>query len=136
MKRGFTIIELLVVVAIIAVLSAVILVSFSDARLKSRDAKRLSDMREIKKALALYNDNAGTFPVAASQIVLTSDDPVSQTLEGASVISNVPTDPLENATFTYRYQSNPSGTAYTLTFCLEGNNIDNFSQGCSNTITP
>ena len=133
--RGFTIIELLVVVAIIAVLSAVVLVTFEDARLKSRDAKRLSDMKELEKAFALYSDSHGHYPISPSQIVLTSDDSVSTELEGEAVITNVPVDPLYDS-LTYRYQTNTLGTTYTLTFCLEGAGIENYAQGCSNTITP
>jgi prepilin-type N-terminal cleavage/methylation domain-containing protein len=135
MRRGFTLIELLVVIAIIAVLSAVLIVSFSDARLKSRDAKRLTDMKEIANALALYYNNTGRFPISASQIVLTSNDAVSVALESALVISNVPIDPRHSA-FTYRYQSNAGGTTYTLTFCQEGANSSRYAPNCNNTFTP
>ena len=133
--RGFTLIELLVVIAIIAILSSLILTSFGEIRLKSRDAKRLSDLREIEKALALYYDNNGSFPIAVSTVTITSEDAVSSALEGDVVISNVPTDPLHD-TYTYTYQSDPAGIVFTLSFCLEGDSIPNFSQGCGNTITP
>ena len=134
-RKGFTLIELLVVVAIIAVLASVILVSFSDVRLKSRDAKRLSDMREIEKALALYHDNNRAFPIAVSTITITSDDVLSTALEGDAAIANVPVDPLHD-TYTYTYRSDISGSTFTLSFCLEGTGIANFSQGCGNIITP
>lgn len=134
-RQGFTLIELLVVVAIIAVLISLILVSLNEVRLKSRDAKRLSDMREIEKALNLYQDNQGNFPIATTAVTITSDDAVSLALEGDLVISNVPIDPLHSS-LTYTYQSDTSGTTFTLSFCLEGDSIPNFSQGCGNTITP
>ncbi len=51
---GFTLIEILVVVAIIALLSSVILISVMSARQKGRDAKRLSDMTQMNTALELY----------------------------------------------------------------------------------
>lgn len=60
--RGFTLIELLVVIAIIGLLSSVVLASLSSARAKSRDAKRLSDMKQIQMALEFYKDSKGKYP--------------------------------------------------------------------------
>lgn len=47
--RGFTLVELLVVIAVIGVLSSIILVGFSGSRAKARDAKRISDLQNILK---------------------------------------------------------------------------------------
>lgn len=61
--RGFTLIELLVVVAIIGLLSSVILASLNGARLKGRDARRLSDIKQMQVALELYyDDNGNKYP--------------------------------------------------------------------------
>lgn len=53
-QPGFTIIELLVVIAIIALLSSLALIALVNARQKSRDVKRLSDMTQMNTALELY----------------------------------------------------------------------------------
>ena len=62
MQRGFTLIELLVVIAIIGILSSVILASLGNARAKSRDATRLSNVRQIQNALELYYADNGEYP--------------------------------------------------------------------------
>ena len=65
-NRGFTLIELLVVIAIIGILSSVVLASLNTARQKSRDARRISDMKQIQLALELYFDaNGNSYPVQA-----------------------------------------------------------------------
>jgi len=61
-KRGFTLIELLVVIAIIGILSSVVLASLNSAREKSRDAKRISDVKNLQLALELYFDSNGEYP--------------------------------------------------------------------------
>jgi len=55
-KKGFTLIELLVVVSIISLLSSIVLASLNTARAKARDARRKSDLNEIRTALEFYFD--------------------------------------------------------------------------------
>lgn len=61
-KRGFSLIELLVVIVIIAMLSAIVLAALSKSREKSRDAKRIYEVGQIQLALELYFDGARSYP--------------------------------------------------------------------------
>jgi len=61
-SRGFTLIELLVVIAIIGILSSVVLASVNTARMKARDARRITDMEQIRMALELYYNDKGYYP--------------------------------------------------------------------------
>jgi len=54
-KKAFTLIELLVVIAIIGILATVSIISLTNARAKSRDAKRAGDMKQIQTALELFS---------------------------------------------------------------------------------
>lgn len=134
---GFTILELLVVVAIIGIISALGLALLSDTRARSRDARRLSDIHEIEKALHLYYSDHSSFPISviATTIDGSVTDGLSQTLEAGGYISDTPSDP-RTGTYDYTYETNDVGTDFTLSFCLETDTVQTFNQGCGNTVSP
>lgn len=68
-RRGFTLIELLVVIAIIGLLASIVLASLNTARRKSRDARRISDVRQIQLALELYFDGSQEYPDTVAAMV-------------------------------------------------------------------
>lgn len=61
-KKGFTIIELIVVIAIIAVLAGIVLVSVNGYISKARNVRRISDVTSYVKALSLYYVDKGKYP--------------------------------------------------------------------------
>ncbi len=102
---GFTLIELLVVIAIIGILASIVLASLNSARRKSRDARRVADVKQLQLALELYFDANATYPGAG--------------LSGISptYIPAIPADPLGGA---YRY-CRLTTTSYHLAASLEEN---------------
>lgn len=103
--RGFTIIELLVVVAVIGMLSSVVLALLSDARLDARDKRRIADLQQIQKALELYHVDHATFPresEGANGNIATNE--TFKTML-APHVSGILADPagVGNATFYYYY---------------------------------
>lgn len=61
-KSGFTLIELLVVIAIIGLLSSITMASLQQTRVGARDAKRISELNQIRNALELYYNDYGYYP--------------------------------------------------------------------------
>lgn len=61
-KTGFTLIELIVVVTIIAVLTVAGMVSYAAASVKARDSRRISDLEKIRLALETVRQVGGTYP--------------------------------------------------------------------------
>lgn len=94
MKKGVTLIELLMVVAIIGILAAAAMFSFASARVKARDAKRIADVKLIQTSLELYaveQNKAGNYPYP-------------QRLYGSELqpyLPDVPTDPLGKTEYQY-----------------------------------
>ena len=130
--------ELLVVMAIIALLASIVVAGVQHAQTKSRDVRRVEDMNQISKALNLYYTDHNKFPKSATEVVINgSSDALSSALISNNAMPVVPTDPLTpDDTYKYWYQTNSIGTTYTLRFCLETDSIPNYSAGCTNTMRP
>ena len=116
LSRGFTLIELLVVIAIIGILSSVVLASLNSARVKGRDARRVSDLKQLQLALELHYDNQQSYPVTASGGAAASTSLAA--LVSSNFISSIPADPTNSGNYVYWYGSaNNDGTACTTVPC-------------------
>ncbi|MDP2709366.1 MAG: type II secretion system protein [bacterium] len=121
-QQGFTLIELLVVIAIIGLLSTLAVVALNNARMKSRDAKRVSDIKQIQTALELYYNDANAYPATGGVV---PNGTISY--GGVTYMSSVPYNPAPadtgctTATGTYAYTGTGTGnSSYTLSYCLGG----------------
>lgn len=65
-SRGFTIVELLVVIVVIGLLAAVTIVAFNGVQQRARDSRRESAMNIIKKTMEMYKLDNGQYPYACS----------------------------------------------------------------------
>lgn len=114
-EKGFTLIELLVVIAIIAILSTVVMAGLNSARAKSRDAKRISDIKSMQKSLDLYLDTCGNYPligVGVYEVIGSGTGLLTATFDGTcgggagetfgDFMAVLPVNPAPNGTdFTY-----------------------------------
>lgn len=90
--RGFTLVEMLIVIAIIAILSSLVLVGVSRFRPGAYDAQRISDLQKIQSYLEIYFTKYRVYPTAADWASLQT------TLIAETGIDRVPNDPLYNQT--------------------------------------
>ena len=141
--KGFTLVELLVVIAIIGLLSTVAVVALNSARTKSRDAKRVADVKQIQTALELYFNDKNAYPqmdndtalgVTGATTMLTTNgfvasggtttymgliplDPIPGN-SGAGVLCPNTTPPTTGCTYTYQ-ATGTAATSYKMRFRLE-----------------
>ena len=107
-KDGFTFIELLVTVTIMAVMMAVAIVSYSSTNVRSRDTKRKADLETIRSALEICRSYTGSYPASVNSNVTCSD--------GVVTLQATPIDPKTGEVYTY---NRPTTTTYTLSTSLE-----------------
>ena len=94
-QKGFTLIELLVVIAVIGMLASIVLVSLGPARARARDAKRVSDIRQISLAMELcYGDTACNSVNDSSYLAIAADANRRLTTTAiGTYMATIPTEP-------------------------------------------
>ncbi len=118
-KKGFTLIELLVVIAIIGLLSTLSIVALNQARARSRDARRLADIKQIQTALEMYYNDLAGYPaslgttIASNSIIYMDIVPTPPTPgDGATCIGSTV------YTYTLTTINGITNGSYTLKYCL------------------
>ncbi len=96
--KGFTLVELLIVMAIIGILAALGVGSYMTAQMRGRDAQRKSDLKQVSNALELYYADHGQYPVA-SDISWGSE---FKDVKGTVYFKVLPTDPVASQNYVYK----------------------------------
>jgi len=117
-NKGFTLVELLVVMAIISILATVIIGGFRSSQMRGRDAGRKSDLKQIANALEIFYSDYGKYPPASgTQIAGCSYNPAtgigaacawgsSEFTDGKTVyFKTVPKDMAPSQTYLYKVSS-------------------------------
>jgi general secretion pathway protein G len=116
--KAFTLIELLIVIAIIGLLTAIVMTNLTTAKSKSRDAKRVSDVAQLQLSLELCFDRANAYPAT-----LTLTLPCGSTTFG-SFLASIPVGPTPGSNYAYTVASIAGGTNndYVIMVPLENSN--------------
>ncbi len=116
-KKGFTLLEVLIVIAIIGILVSIGLASYSTAQSKSRDARRRGDLKAIQNAFEQYYADSATasYPTSCSSI------------SSVYLPAGIPTDPQGDP------YTNPTCSATEYCFCadMESAAADNSNSSCN-----
>lgn len=115
-KPGFTLFELLVTISIIAVLTAVAVVSFGGVTKKARDSRRMADLEKMRIALEAARQVGNTYPESLTDLV------------DGGFLQQVPVDPKAGGDYTYTRLS-----GYTYQICSDVEDLGSTSvdvSGC------
>ena len=112
---GFTIVELLIVIVVIAILASISVVAYTGIRARADDSRRLSDANGIIKALTIYHAYNGSFPGHTSggsweQSNTEASGQFMEYLANYGFPGGTPTDPANTSTRYYRYYRYSAGS--------------------------
>ena len=97
-KKGFTLMEILIVMGIGILLMSISIFSISTARQKSRDGKRISDINQIRLALEQFYDACGSYP---NQLVSSANNGCTLSTTFGKFLGQIPTDPKTGVGYYY-----------------------------------
>ena len=116
-KSGFTIVELLIVIVVIAILAAITVVAYNGLQARSQDASRTADVKNILKVLEAYKIENGQYPVATSSTGNSGWHESSTDTGGTfmeylvpTYFSKTPVDPINDGTHYWRYYRYNAGS--------------------------
>lgn len=100
MKKGFSLVELLVVISVIGILASLVLVAFGPAQKQAKDTQRKSDLKQYQTALEVFaNSHDGLYP---SRTTAVNPSALCLTL---GITGECPDDP-KPTVYSYSYLSN------------------------------
>ena len=124
-EGGFTLIELMIVVAIIGILAAIAIPLYANVQGRARVAKVQADLRTLASAVGMYQAHTGSLPAALTDLTVTVSNGAGQT--AGPFMASIPTAPSGGSptwsAYSAAYSSNANGT-FALTASGDGTTIN------------
>jgi type II secretion system protein G len=109
-QKGFTLIELMIVVGIIGILAAIAIPLFANVQGRARVAKAQADLRALASAVSMFQAHVGTLPVNLDGLTVSTNNPAGQ--PGGPFLASIPAAP--GGWLAYTYTPNAAAGAFTL----------------------
>ena len=103
-KKGFTLLELMIVIVILGILATVVMPRIMDRPEQARRVKAVTEIRQIESALYLLKADTGRFPNSAEGLNILLKDPGIKGYNPDGYLDNIPLDPWGNS-YIYIYPS-------------------------------
>lgn len=107
-QTGFTIVELLIVIVVIAILAAISVVAYTGIQQRARDTERSTEVSNVQRALEMYRIDNGSYPSVGGDDIGYNLSALSSALV-PSYIGSLPTDPKPRHYANYQYVRGPVG---------------------------
>ncbi len=118
-QRGFTLIELMIVVAIIGILTAIAFPLYANIQARARVAKAQADTRALASAATVYMSHMGFVPTALAQLTVVVTNSLNQTA-GPFLVS-LPTTPANwTPSAGYAYTASTAAGTYNISASGDG----------------
>lgn len=125
-KKAFTLIEILIVVVIVGILSTLAIVSLQNSRAKSRDAKRIANLKQIQTALEVYYYNYKKYPETLEELI--SSTTLVKSLTQIPIAPTPADGECTNSSNNYNYVVSLDKFSYTISSCL-GADVNSLKKG-------
>ncbi|MFQ3549881.1 MAG: prepilin-type N-terminal cleavage/methylation domain-containing protein [Armatimonadota bacterium] len=111
-KCGFTLVELLVVIVVLAVLAAIVLPKFMNSSKRSKEAALKSDLKVVRNAIGMFHADTGAYPKTLNALMATEAPAKGLDSDGNEVdilpgdwhgpyLQDLPIDPISGTAFIY-----------------------------------
>ena len=129
-SKGFTLLELLVVISIIGILLGIISASFVTGQKRSRDARRRADLKAVQQSLEQCYALNNLYPATGT---INSGQPL--TCGSQTTMSLISYDPKNSGSYVYTYSATANKDGYCLCALLEQTGVGNATTGAGGTGT-